>query len=499
LIARASTWHWALLSLVVPTTTLAAQFPVTVQPVRCARPMPAPLASVRQPVVSVRMMAEGAFPRADAAAARALIVLIRDVISERAPVSLLSSIDVQARIASSMPAANDTRALASGARLMTAVVQRVADSVVATWTMRTAGRPTFNPVQTRTVARVDDITRIALVLAKAAAVEAEALQESMGTPPPPLGSIEAGEVYILGLAEALSSSPISLRRSHASLVRATTLAPTLADAWRWRARVERSLLEWSRDSEPDARDALRASLLTTARRAEQLAPRSPDTRLVMVDALLIAGQRRRAEAGLENIAREDSLSAAVLRRQALFTRLHGDDELALQLLRRALALSPRDGTLLVDAAQVALSTGEQNLACHALNAAIVADESLAPAYALRALVRGALGDHRNAWVDAEVASRLGHAEWGERVAAILDVRYGDPANARVRLATLGPAATRPSNFLDAFLTSRMSVALARPGAAAFYVAPWICKEFWWSLVVRDARLLGAKRGFSCAA
>lgn len=443
-------------------------------------------------------MAEGAFPEADAAAARALIVLIRDVLAERAPLTAFATVDVQSRISSSLPAASDTRTIAAGTSLLTIVVQRVADSVVATTSMRMAGAP-FKPTPAgeRFIVRADDIVRLALSLARIAAKAGANVVESMGTTPPSLGSVEAGDAFIYGLAEALSTTPVALGRAYEALTRASAKAPTLSDVWRWRARVERSMLEWSRTSDPGERDVQRASFLASAQRAAQLAPRSADARLVLSDALLVTGALAKAQAIIDIIARENGTSAGIVQRRAVLSRVKGDDSRALLQLLDAIELAPRDARVLVELATVALSLGRSVVACHALNHAIAADETMAPAYALRAIVRGELRDRRSSWIDAEVATRLGHPEWGERAAGILDVKYGDRSHAAARLRPLGGTAAQPTNYLDAILLARANVALSQGGGASLRVAPWTCREFWWSVLVRDARTIGASIGNAC--
>ncbi len=487
----------AALCLLTP-SVLAAQIPLMVQPVRCARPVPLPFLSIKPAVVSVRMMAEGLFPEADNAAARALIVLVQDVLSERAPVAVLSTVEVLTRISSSMAAATDTKGMSPGTELLTAVVQRSGDSIVVTWTLRAAGRAARPaPPSTRITARADDIMRIALALARVAAREGAKFGESLGASPPPLGSIEAGDAYIYGLAEALASTPVSLARARESMIRASALAPSLSDVWRWRARVERSLLEWSRESDANERQDLKASFLAAATRAAQLAPRSPDSQLVLADAHLVHGDLPRAETLVISVAREDGETPGVMQRRSVLSRIRGDDARAEELLSNALLLAPRDGRLLVDLAVVALSRGNRDVVCYALNAAIASDDALAPAYALRAMIRGALGDRRASWIDAEIATRLGHPEWGERAAAYLDSRYGDANHAGTRLRSVGGPSAKPMNYLDAILLARANVAMSRIGTAAISVAPWTCKEYWWPVLVRDARAINVTLGKAC--
>jgi tetratricopeptide (TPR) repeat protein len=446
-------------------------------------------------------MAEGEFPDADAAAARALIVLIRDVLQERAPVTALSRIEVQGKIASAVSAVRDLRSVPAGTRLMGAVVQRKGDSVTAEWTMQASGvaAPTAS-ASIRASARVDDITRVAAAIAQAALQAASIDAESMGSAPPALGSIEAGEAYTIGLAEALSTTPAALMRARTSLTRATELAPGLADVWRWRARVEHSLVEWNRDPSTAAMARLLTSLVVTATRAAALAPRSAGAQLVLADAHLAAGGRAKAEAALRSAGRLDASSPGLIQRQAAMSRVNGDDGRALQLLRGAVQQSPNDGPLLAQLALLARVRGERSLSCAALNAAVRADEELAPAYALRALARAEYGERRPGWIDAEVATRLGHPEWGERAAAVLDVRYGDQTQAPTRLRPLGGTSARPTNYLDALLLAQAAAALSpRREIPATLTSAWSCTSLRRGALMRDLRTIGGGDVLNCTA
>lgn len=470
---------------------LRAQVPNGVQPVACPRPLPSPFADVQEPAVTVRLMAEGEFPDADVAAARAINLLMRDLLTDRAPVSVLSSVDVQRKIAPSVASASDLSGIASGGKLLTGIVKRVGDSITVVFNIRSGGRESKLAAQMRRVTtRVDDIAKAAMVLAEAA-VQASAISTtSMGTASPALGSIEAGNAYVVGLAEALSTTPDALRRARASLVKASLLAPGVADTWRWRARVEYSLIEWNRSAGPNALRGLQVTLVSSAVKSARLAPRSVGALVTLANAYLAAGDRVKAETTLAVAHSLHADGPEVGRLSASMNRIRGNDVLALTELREAVRMSPRDGALLVEMANLARLRGEASVACHALNAAIASDDELAPAYALRALVRAELGERREAWVDAEVATRLGHPEWGERAAAVLDARYGDAEHANERLRPLGGLRATPANYLDAVLLAQAAVAVARRGSVTNLANAWPCKDLRRGSIVRDLRTLG---------
>lgn len=468
------------------------------RPAACPRPVPSPLADVVDPSVTVRLMAEGEFPDADVAAARAINLLSRDLITDRAPVNLLSTVDVQRRIAPSLDAARDLRGIRGGGKLLTAIVKRIGDSVIVSFNTRSSGTQSKLALRMRTVtARVDDIARVALVLAEAAVQTSEASPVSMGTASPALGSVDAGDAYILGLAEALSPSPDALRRARAALGKASSLAPSVADTWRWLARVELSLVESNRGAGPNALRGLQVSMLKNAAKSAQLAPRSANALVTLANAYLASGNRRLAESTFDAAKSLHADGPEVGRLAASLSRIRDQDADAMTQLSAAVRMSPRDASLLVELASLARLRGAPSLACHALNAAIAADEELASAYALRALMRADLGERRAAWVDAEVATRLGHPEWGERAAAVLDAKFGNAEHATERLRTLGGLRIAPTNYLDALLLAQAAIAIARRGAVSKLADSWPCNDLRRGALVRDLRSLGVRASGVC--
>lgn len=485
-------------AIVFGATSAGAQSATPLGAALCPAPVPAPFSQLSPPAVTLRLMAEGRFPAPDVAAARALVVMIRDLLNERAPVELLASLDVQSRIVPSALTPNDLRNLPNGSRLVTAMVRRVGDSVVVMWSVRIAGRDTpLNAPMQRMTTRIDDLPRAALAIAEAASQASVASFQSLGTAPLPLGNVEAGRAYVLGLAEAQSTEPEALRRSRASLAQAAALVPNVADLWRWLARVEYALIDWNRDAGPNELNGIRVAMLANATRAAQLAPRSAGSQTLLAMAYLLTGAREQAEIAAAAAVKLDAGSPEVGRMTASVLRMRGDDARALDQLRLAVRLAPRDGPLLVELAGLARMRKEAGLACYALNAAIAADEELAPAYAMRALVRAELGERRSAWADAETATRLGHPEWGERAGSVLDAKYGVFSNATVRLRPLGGVRARPTNYLDAVFLAQAAVAVSQSAVVPQLADAWPCTELRRAALVRDFRALGIRFTDEC--
>jgi tetratricopeptide (TPR) repeat protein len=467
-------------------TPLAAQRTGGVPAARCPAPVPGFANTAIAPAVTVRLMAEGEFPDADAAAARALVMMLRDALVERAPVRSLTQIRVDRNIAATVQAAGDLAGIPNGKAVMSIIVQRVKDSISVSWNSRTAGVAARGisavPANRRLSVRLDEIARVTSALTDAiiTAVGATPPRDSL---PAPLASVEAADAYVLGLAEALSVTPDALARARAALLRATTVSPTTASAWRFRATVEHQLADWYRQGTAQPRDALRRSALESATRATLLSPRSRAAALALADVYVAAGARSKAETLLRGAA---GIGMPVTDlRLARLARLTNDDARAYTILRTAIERAPWDAAMLTDYAQLARTRGDRPAACHALNLAISSDAEFAPAYVLRGMLRAELGERREAWADVEVATRLGHPEWGERAAAILDVRYGEANDAAGRLRPFGGLAAQPTNALEAFFLAQAIAASASTTQRAPMLAALRCGGAQPQVLARD--------------
>jgi tetratricopeptide (TPR) repeat protein len=303
-------------------------------------------------------------------------------------------------------------------------------------------------------------------------------------------SVEAGNVYVVALAEALSPTPSALSRARALLVRATTLAPSHADAWRWRARVEQMLIDWNTSGRTSEVRGLRASALASAARAVQLAPRSNGALVSLAEAYLGSNDGEKTVSLLLDVARREIDHPGMLRVASMYHRTIGNDTRAYDQIRTAVQHGPQSASLLVELASFARLRGDVTLACHALNAAVQADAELASAYALRALVRAGLGERREGWADAEIATRLGHPEWGERAAAVLDARFADRNNAVQRLGAMGGISATPVNYIAAVLLAEASLAVSVRGAAAKIVTGLACDSPLRPQLLRDLQGMG---------
>ena len=102
------------------------------------------------------------------------------------------------------------------------------------------------------------------------------------------------------------------------------------------------------------------------------------------------------------------------------------------LLRRVLERTRDESERLIDEADEEIRQGQSAHACQLLNTAIDLDGRAAPAYALRAIVRGRGGEVREAFGDAETVTQLGRPRWGNALRAIVANRSGDTTSARLQ-------------------------------------------------------------------
>ncbi len=499
-VSRLAVFRAASVALWITTVVHAveAQNAANVPPAICRGTVPVLFASMTAPTVLVRIRAEGDLPDLDAAAARALLLLTRDALSERSPAALRSRINVDRAIASPASAVDDVRDLDDGSKLLTVTVQRTRDSVTLLWMLRTVGSEVTPTRSERMIMPIQDLSRGALMLAQMAARASSPTAVSLGAVPSPLPSAEAGNIFVVALAEALSPTPAALSRARTLLVRATTLAPSNADVWRWRARVEQTLIDWNTSVDPSVVRGLRASVLSSAARAVKLAPRSNGAQVSLAEAYLGNNEREKAVLALLDVAGRKPDHPGMQRVAARYRRLRGNDARALDQFIAAVEADPRNAQLLVELASIARLRGDITLACHALNAAVAADAELASSYALRALVRASFGERREGWADAEVATRLGHPEWGERAAAVLDARFAERNTAVARLLPLGGMSAKPVNYLDAMLLAEASLAVTARGTAVKVATGLACDSSLRPLLLRDLQSLGVQPADACA-
>ena len=126
----------------------------------------------------------------------------------------------------------------------------------------------------------------------------------------------------------------------------------------------------------------------------------------------------------------------------------GRDAAAEQHLRRALALEPNRASALRALGDLEYVRRHFASSCALANASIGADSYDPMAYALRARVRMQLSEFRDAFSDAETASRLSSASWGDALQFLVSVNGKSVDDARLQARRVASMKLRPGAKLS---------------------------------------------------
>jgi TolB-like protein/Tfp pilus assembly protein PilF len=245
--------------------------------------------------------------------------------------------------------------------------------------------------------------------------------------------------------------------------RALQLDPTFADASAKLALTDADVLDDYDVNSPDEAARLTREVRMSADRAMSLDPNSAIAWLAQARAWMLDGRPTASwsQAFGQALAR-DSTNPAILAAYGTALMQANERARARGLLERATALDPGRGELWTSLAELAATEKRDVDACVLLNRAIHEDALYAPAWALRALLRGRHDDLRFAWADAETAERLGSTLLGESAAAVIDLTARDTVRARERLAILWQD-VRDRKSVSAYEGRAVAVALLAAG------------------------------------
>ena len=193
-----------------------------------------------------------------------------------------------------------------------------------------------------------------------------------------------------------------------------------------------------------SRDSLRALSKAAFDRAAAIDPYSPElagARTNLEDPVLGVGIMAEA------VARSPRSVSLVYSYGLDLRSLRRPDE-AIEQFKKALALEPDRYMTVAMIAQTYHLMRRDSLAAYWADSAIAMRPDPAFIYGDQAWIRLALGDTAGARVSAEGAARHGGADTRETILAVIDVRRGDTAAARARLA---PVETRVAK-LDCIMT-----------------------------------------------
>ncbi|WP_310571142.1 hypothetical protein [Gemmatimonas sp.] len=435
-----------------------------------------PDSAVADTRVLIRFAAGLASDTDDAFLARALGKLVAERIRQTL------SIDVRSRgLSGGSGSADAASAVAEGRVLgvryvLVGTVQRRDDRSVIDWRLVDArsGKQTSSGVASEPVGAVDSLVNaMTSVMTRALGRTATkpAARDRLHSRSP-----DAILSFLRGLAEVEAFDRGRLQRADSALQRAIDLDPAFVAARFRLAELSVRQLDWVEHS-----DRARAQLVQTGLWSiGAVLLKEPYD----VQALALLG-RLYLHKGTPALAQPIVLALralapdepATVELDARVARALGRDDEALKTVRASAAATERSIDALMVRADLERRVGDRVVACRVLNRAIALDATHAPAYVWRAIVRSNLGELREGWGDAEVASRLGRADWGELTGALIDVAVRDTVRARTRVMPLMTASSLDSaGWLDLVLRAAVANSLTTPAAAQRALLRISCRD-----------------------
>ncbi|HUF35687.1 MAG TPA: protein kinase [Gemmatimonadales bacterium] len=287
---------------------------------------------------------------------------------------------------------------------------------------------------------------IAIEVAKAVAGHLVPADGAGRTGPRP--SSAAHDQLLRGNYYVAQRNPRGLARGLEAYAQATRLDPTFAPGFAKLAHAYLLFLDWGWSYEGLPPESLLARGWRAAERAVEL-----DTMLAegwLARGALLRFDDERGFAGVrEALQRAVDLepgNAEAHHEFGMVLRLLGEDSAAAEQFRLALGIEPDRPMSLVHLGWIDMSRRRYGEARRWLDSAAAVNPGFFQAYMGRAQLRLATGDTAGARADAETTVRLRPASdplAAEDVLLALDLRSGDTAAARARIARLRPAAPGP--------------------------------------------------------
>lgn len=435
-----------------------------------------PDSAVADSRVLIRFSAGIASDTDDAFLARALGKLV----AERLRQTL--SLEVRTRgLSGGSGSADAASAVAEGRVLgvryvLVGTVQRRNDRSVIDWRLVDArsGKQTASGVTSEPVGSVDSlVSAITAVMTRALGRTASkpAARDQLHSRSP-----DAILSFLRGLAEVEAFDRARLQRADSALQRAIDLDPAFITARYRLAELSVRQLDWVEHGDR-ARALLVQKGLWQVGAVLLKEPYDVPSLALMGRLYLHKGTVALAQpivASLRTLAPDDP---ATVELDARVARALGHDDDALRIVRASAAATERSIDALMVRADLERRVGDRVVACRVLNRAIALDATHAPAYVWRAIVRSNLGELRDGWGDAEVASRLGRADWGELTGALIDVAVRDTVRARTRVIPLMTQASLDSaGWLDLVLRAAVANRLTMPAVAQQSLLRISCRD-----------------------
>lgn len=219
--------------------------------------------------------------------------------------------------------------------------------------------------------------------------------------------------------------------------RAIQIDPTFSDANAKLALADADALDDNDVDSPAEAAKLTSEVQSAAERAIALDSTSGIAWLAAARAWVLGGTPPAVwSRAFERSLARDSTNPQALAAYGLALAQSNERLRARAMLEHSTSLDPGRAELWTTLAELAVADQRDPEACALLNRAILEDALYAPAWALRALVRGRHDDLRYAWADAETAERLGSTLLGESAAAQIDLTARDTSRALERLTIL---------------------------------------------------------------
>jgi tetratricopeptide (TPR) repeat protein len=236
-------------------------------------------------------------------------------------------------------------------------------------------------------------------------------------------SREAMELYLAALYDVESFESRAQLNAIVALSKALVLDPTFSAAWYALGVAQVHAAYWGETAR--GRDQRLASAMQAANRALAVQPTDAGTLALLARVHLLRNEPAAATQALDALRSIAPRADEVAWLRSELARVRGDSTDAEAIIREAGSSIVEHVPTLFLRAEWERRRGRPQLACLALNRIVVLNETWAPAYVMRALVRSKLGDRRGGWADAEIVSRLGRPAWGAATTALIDLSMGD--------------------------------------------------------------------------
>ena len=462
--ALASTLTAALGAALGAAHFLSSAAPLTAQsldatpPSLCGKPRALAAAgdSIADSRVLIRFSPATASSMDDALLARALGTLVSDRVRGALDV------DVRSRGLGATPAlTNAASAVAEGRVLgvryvLVGSVRRETDRVQVAWRMVDArsGAERGSGVVSQPAQGVDSLvgtftTTLTRAFARPPYV-APAIDRVRSASAPALAA------FVEALTDLEAFDRANLAKADTALRRALAADPAFVAARFRAAQLSLRMLEWIEQRDAERRAYVSAGLRSVGL-ALQANPYDPRALALLGRLYLHSATPELAQPVLRALKRLAPTDPSTVTLEAHVLRAQGHDADALRVARAPTPAVARSVDALMIRADLERRVGDPVNACRVLNQAITLDPLFAPAYVWRAVVRSPLGERREGWADAEVATRLGRKDWGELTSALIDISVADTVRARTRsTAYMQDAALRDGGWTDLLLRAAVA-------------------------------------------